>query len=87
MGAKRGDVLGLVLRQGILLAGIGIAFGLAAAWAASRYLASLLFGITPTDPLTYAEIAVLMLVLAVLASFVPAWRATSVDPVDVLRYE
>jgi ABC-type antimicrobial peptide transport system permease subunit len=87
LGAQRSSVLTLVLRQGIVLAIIGIVVGLAAAWGASRFLASLLFGIKPTDPATYVVIAVTMALVALFAAYVPARRATAIDPVDALRYE
>jgi len=87
LGAQRSSVLNLVLRQGVVLAVIGIVFGLAGAWGASRFLASQLFGITPTDPATYVVIAVSMTVVALIAAYVPARRATAIDPVDALRYE
>jgi predicted permease len=87
MGAQRSNVLHLVLRQGVVLAVCGIIIGLAGAWGTSRFLTSLLFGVTPTDPTTYAGIAVLMVVIAVIAAYIPARRATAVDPVVALRYE
>jgi putative ABC transport system permease protein len=87
LGAKRLDVLRLVVRQGLVLAGIGIAAGLAGAFALTRLLSSLLYGVNATDPLTFAGVTVLLAVIAAAASFLPAWRATRVDPVIALRCE
>jgi len=79
--------LGMFVRQGLLLAGIGAALGLAAAAGLTRLMSSLLFGVTALDPLTYAAVSVLLLVVAILASYIPARRAASVDPVSALRAE
>ena len=87
LGAKRLDVLRLVVRQGLVLAGIGIAAGLAGAFALTRLLSSLLYGVNATDPLTFAGVTALLAVVAAAASFLPAWRATRVDPVIALRCE
>jgi putative ABC transport system permease protein len=87
LGARRGDILGLVLKQGLLLLALGIALGAAGAYALSRYLAGMLFSVRPTDPLTYAAVALLMAAVAVAASYIPAHRATRVDPMVALRYE
>jgi putative ABC transport system permease protein len=87
LGANRHDVLHLVLSQGLKLAGIGLAIGLAAAIAASRLLGSLLFEVKPTDPLTYLAVAAILGVVALAACYVPAWRATRVDPLVALRQE
>ena len=87
LGADRASVLRLVLGEAIALAAIGIAVGLAGAFAATRLIQSLLFGITPTDALTFTGISVLLAVTAVAASYVPARRATGVDPMIALRYE
>jgi len=73
-------VLRLVLKDGMKLALIGIAIGLAAASALTRLLASFLFGVTPTDALTFVSVSLLLLVVALLACFIPARRATKVDP-------
>lgn len=87
LGAKRADVMRLVLRRGVLLAVAGIAFGLIGAAGLSRYLAGLLYGVTPTDAWTYATVAVGFALVALLASWVPARRATRVDPMVALRAE
>jgi putative ABC transport system permease protein len=87
LGARRADVLALVLRQGVILAATGIALGLVGAWAASRLVASLLFGTQPTDPLIYAALALVMAAIAAVAAYVPARRATAIDPSIALRYE
>ncbi len=87
LGASRGDVLRSVVGEGMALAGVGVALGLAAALAGSRLLASLLFGVAPRDPDTYAGVVILVLGVAALASLVPALRATRADPVASLRAE
>jgi len=85
--AQRTDVLQIVLRQGLVLAGSGIAIGAAAALAATRLMASLLFGISPSDPLTFASVAGLLIAVALSACYVPARNAMKVDPMVALRYE
>lgn len=87
LGARSGDVSRLVLREGLLLAGAGVAMGLAGAYASTRVLRSLLFEVTPTDPLTLGSVAGLLLAVAVLAALLPARRAAKVDPLVALRYE
>jgi putative ABC transport system permease protein len=87
LGADRRAVLTLVLTQGLRTAGLGIAIGLAGAFALTRFMSSLLFQIPATDGVTFAAIPTLLLVVAVLASYVPARRAAAVDPVVSLRYE
>jgi putative ABC transport system permease protein len=87
LGAGRGDMLRLVVGQGMALAGAGIALGLAAAFFATRLLARLLFGVTATNLPTYAAMAALIAVVALVASYIPARRATGVDPIIALRYE
>ncbi len=86
LGARREDVLGLVVREGMLLMGFGLLTGLALAFAASRLLTSMLYGITPADPVTYAVVALTLGLVAFLANLLPAKRATEVDPVVALRY-
>jgi putative ABC transport system permease protein len=87
LGASPRDVLRLVLRQGLLLAAIGIAIGLACSVAMTRLLASMLFGVKATDPPTYGAVVVLLVSVAMVASYVPARRAMGVDPIVALRYE
>lgn len=85
LGADRGTLLRLVVGEGLRLAGIGIAIGLAGAFGAGRLLASLLFGVRPEDPVTLAGATLVLLVVAVLATLVPARRALRADPLEVLR--
>jgi predicted permease len=87
LGARGDQVLGLILRRGMLLALLGIGGGLAAAAALTRYLQGLLYQITPLDPITFAAVALMFVVVAAIASYVPARRATAVDPMVVLRAE
>jgi predicted permease len=85
LGARRRDVLSLVIASGLRWALLGVVVGVAGAYAGTRFLAALLFGITPTDPGTFAGLAALMLGVAALASYVPARRAASVNPMSALR--
>lgn len=87
LGADSGSVRRLVLRQGLATTAIGIAAGLAAAFAATRLMSSLLYGVSATDPATFAAVALLLTAVAVLASSIPARGATKVDPMTVLRTE
>jgi predicted permease len=87
LGAERKHVLSLVLNEGLLVVAGGLAIGLAASLILTRFLASLLFGVSPTDPLTFAAVAVLLAAVALLACYVPARRAMRVDPMLALRYE
>jgi putative ABC transport system permease protein len=87
LGAQRAQVLTLVLRQGVMLTTIGVATGLAGAAAGTRFLQSMLFGITALDPTTFMVVGLLLGLVALLASYVPARRATDVDPMVVLRNE
>jgi predicted permease len=87
MGAQRRDILGMVLRQGIWLVGIGLLVGLAAAAGLTRAIANMLVGVSPNDPLTFSGVAVLLAGVVLTACYVPARRATRVDPLVALRYE
>ena len=87
MGARRSDVLRLVLTQSILPAAAGVLLGLSVALALTRLMASLLFGLTATDPATFAAVAILLILVALAATYMPARRATKVDPLVALRYE
>jgi ABC-type antimicrobial peptide transport system permease subunit len=85
LGAGQGNVVGMVLRHGMLLAGIGVAVGLAAAFGLTRVLASILYGVKATDVATFALVAAVLGAVALLATWVPARRAARVDPVVALR--
>ncbi|HEY6389211.1 MAG TPA: ABC transporter permease, partial [Candidatus Acidoferrum sp.] len=87
LGAQREDVLKQVLREGAQLAALGLALGLVGSLAATRLIATLLFGVKPTDPLTFAAVAVVLASVALAACYIPALRATRVDPLSALRYE
>jgi len=87
LGARQSDVMWLVVGEGARLAFAGVAFGLAASWALTRFLRSLLFEITPTDAPTFAGVSILLILVALLASYFPARRAMRVDPVTAIRCE
>jgi putative ABC transport system permease protein len=87
LGAGRADILKLMLRQTMLVVGAGIGIGTAGAYYLSRYMASLLFSVKPSDPLTYITLAVLLLATTLAACYIPARRACAVDPTVALRYE
>ncbi len=85
LGAKRFDVLAMTVRNALRLVGVGLLFGLAIAFLLTRAMASLLFGVSATDPLTFISIAIVLLAVALLASYIPALRATKIDPMIALR--
>ena len=87
LGAQTGTVLRLAVGYGLKLVLIGVSIGLVAAFALTRIMSTLLFGVKPTDPMTFAVISVILIAVALLASYIPARRATKVDPVIALRYQ
>jgi predicted permease len=87
LGAQRGNVLGLILKKGCLLAGMGIAIGLLGALAVTRILEFMLYQVKPLDPVTFAVVPLLLLAVSLLACYIPARRATKIDPMEALRYE
>jgi putative ABC transport system permease protein len=87
LGAQTGDVLKLVVRQGMALVFVRVALGLAGAFALTRIIASLLFRVSATDPVTFISIPLLLAAVALLACYIPARRATKVDPLAAIRRE
>jgi putative ABC transport system permease protein len=87
LGARRGDVLRLVVRQGMVLVVVGLAIGLIAAFLLTKVMESLLFGVTAKDPITFVAVAGVLSLVALIACYIPARRATKVDPLTALRYE
>jgi putative ABC transport system permease protein len=87
LGAQKQDVLYLILRQGLALTLAGVSIGLLASWAVTRLLTKLLYGVSATDPLVFGSVVFLLMVVALLACYVPARKAMKVDPLMILRYE
>jgi putative ABC transport system permease protein len=87
LGAQSRDLFQMVLGRGLRLTLIGIILGVAGAFGLTRLMSNLLFGVSATDPLTFMGVAVLLVIVALLASYIPARRATKVDPLVALRYE
>ena len=87
LGAQKEDVLGMVVNQGAKLAGVGVVLGLIAGLALTRAMRGLLYGISAADPWTFVAVAALLVVVALVACYIPARRAARVDPIVALRYE
>jgi len=87
LGASASSVIRMIVGRGLALTGIGLAIGLVAAWAATRAMKNLLYGVGATDPVTFAAVAGLLSVIALIACWAPARRASRVDPIVVLREE
>jgi len=87
IGASQGQIVGLILRQGLWKAGVGVAIGLAGAFVLSRYMTTLLFGVKPTEPAVYAVVSLVLIAVALIASYLPARRAAKIDPLVALRDE
>ena len=87
LGAKGSHILKLVIGQGVGMALVGVVLGLAASFGLTRFIASLLYGVTALDPMVFIGVSILLLTVSVLACYIPARRATKVDPLVALRYE
>ena len=86
LGADKHRVIGMVLKDGLLLTGISLLIGIGSAFALTRLMSSLLFGVSPTDPIIFAIVSLTLSAIALLACYVPARRASKVDPLIALRY-
>jgi predicted permease len=87
LGASAGDVVGMVMKHGVRLAAIGLAIGVAGAFAVTRLMTTLLYGVRPTDPVVFAAVAAALMTVALIASLVPSFRVTRIRPASALRYE
>jgi ABC-type antimicrobial peptide transport system permease subunit len=87
LGAEASDVRSMVLKQGLVLSGVGVVIGLGSAIGLTRLMGALLYGVDPVDPVTFATVAVSLAAVALLASYIPARRASKVDPVVAIRFE
>jgi ABC-type antimicrobial peptide transport system permease subunit len=85
LGAQRSSVLGMILRKGLTLGAIGLAIGIAISIGLTRLMSGLLFGVRPTDPLTFVVVSLVLLLVSFLASSLPAYRASTLDPMKTLR--
>jgi ABC-type antimicrobial peptide transport system permease subunit len=87
LGASRGNVVGIILRQTLLMLALGVAIGVVLALGATQGAGTLLFGLQPNDPLTFVGASALLIAIALVASYLPAYRASRLDPMNALRYE
>jgi putative ABC transport system permease protein len=87
LGADRGTIVGMIVKSGVLLTGVGVGIGIVAALLLTRLIASLLYEVSPSDPITFFGVPAALITMAIIASYVPARRAAKVDPMVALRYE